>query len=410
MEKIINSQSKDSIIKNIIALSKQNTINDFQPDWFLSTMDSFKDFTDKILELLNTDNLRTHLLSKTMFFDKETFNNRSFNNFFDKATNDMTIINTSNKEMIKNSIRCKVKTSMGGINWGLECIDKNNKAKSINVTICNAWKTPFDTIHTLFHELCHALQTKYKIDNDKQKGYLNLYIIETQANLFANIILLLKAIETKNTDIINRVKNEITNLSLLASYESGYFCYPIITDIINNLDNDKFYTQFLKNNELDIKSIFDYTYNKVCEKAKEYADFFADSNNFEYGYKRLTIKNTDLAYNFIKDIKNIDTLANNKQETEIEELNNFYGYLHKIKRLKNEINDWKRYIKYNNSINEINRYQKELKNYSKFINKFDNCRKQVNIQDNNLDTKLDKMVKELNKLIDKENKKYERNV
>lgn len=80
---------------------------------------------------------------------------------------------------------------------------------------------------------------------------------------------------------------------------------------------------FLKMVKLVLKRFFDYIYNLVERKGKEYEDFFREKTNFKYKNKLLKIKNEDNDYQFVRDVKLIREKIKNKEETRIDKLSNF---------------------------------------------------------------------------------------
>lgn len=379
MEEILKSQNENNIIKNINNLIKQRTAENFQPDWFLPTMNLFSDFTNEILDLLNdNEDTKTYLMNKTDFFDNnKKFDEEKFNNFFEEITKDIEIKRRT-KNGLKISLKNGLKTGLGGRVVPASCTSNTNeKIKKINFTICNAWSTPFNTIHTLFHELCHALQSKYeiiessKISNDYLEWW---YIAEAQANLFANALLLLKAKETNNENIIKQTKSEILKISATESYEnselSPYFDAPLTENIIENLD----YNQFIKNGKINIKEIFDYTYKLVLEKQKLYKPFFEDNNNFEYNeYTHfITIKNMDDNFDLIKDYKTSKEKHDKINHNIIDKLNLFYDIAYKILGIQKSLDDFDKnsklhYDYYKNDLIKQKAYIESFKKKSKDI-------------------------------------------
>lgn len=361
----------------------------------MPTITLFKDFTDEILQVVNTVNIKTFLLNKTNFFDEINETNYDlFCKFLDekKLNIPKNIYDTTFRKMIN---------AMGGFNYPI-----NIEGMRINFTICNAWSTPFNTMHTQFHELSHALQERYRTNKqfNKGNGYLDSYVIETQPNLFANVLLLLKAMETKNEDIIKNTKEKIKKNSLNSCcFECGYFDYPITVKILGSLQVEDFY----KSNKIDIERVFKYTHNLVLEKRKEYEDFFQDSNNFEFEDRRLIIKNNEVDYQFIKDLNNFSSKKNNQNETNIDKLNLLYDCLYRIKRVKKELEEWQTYFTKNIiDIKKVEQYKKELQGYKKSIEFFNKYKMKIDLKNNELNSKLDKFGKELEKNIDSEIKKY----
>ena len=102
---------------------------------------------------------------------------------------------------------------------------KNNVYPSTKLIISNTYRNPFDTIKTIFHEFCHAIETKYdgrkysylwkailerekysKFEYNKilrEDYYINhLFTTEIEADLFGPLMLLIKLININNYNTI----------------------------------------------------------------------------------------------------------------------------------------------------------------------------------------------------------------
>lgn len=209
---------------------------------------------------------------------------------------------------------------------------------------------------TAFHELCHYLQHIYdsklnkqrmvfdkilnktqsgkKIEEIKKKRFLNTCIIETQANLFGYMVVLLYGLNDKNFE---ELKHPVLFKSKYSSNRSDGYCeYPLLMEEIKNMQEhpeqyQRFFTDkfisfrntmalYPKNPPiistvkiLDYKKLYDYTMKKVLDKSKELlARALTDPEEFTLETIRLE-NPKDLSYHIDSFIHYVEFCTGNKK-------------------------------------------------------------------------------------------------
>lgn len=154
---------------------------------------------------------------------------------------------------------------------------------------------------TVFHELCHCLQTIYDIgfykeirvyknllkkakrEEDKivwkKELFLHKYVQETQANLFGSFAALIHNYENLNFQNLEKI---ILHNSLFSVAKDGYFEFPILKEEITTMEkNPEFLNQFFiqgGDGQLDYEKLYKYTREKVLQKQQEYSRELLENN------------------------------------------------------------------------------------------------------------------------------------
>lgn len=179
----------------------------------------------------------------------------------------------------------------------------NGTYPSTKLIICNAYRNPFDTMQTIFHEFCHAIQFKYderKYSNlwreigkkDKYSEleyneilrdyYINhLFIVETEADLFGCMLPLVKALSIGKKELVDTTIKQIENfLFQQKPYDvfGGYFSYPILKDFLYNEEKLKELKKFIgEDGKIDCLVLRNFTKELTLKKQQEYyEDLFKD--------------------------------------------------------------------------------------------------------------------------------------
>lgn len=106
--------------------------------------------------------------------------------------------------------------------------------------------------------------------------YINKYIVESQADLCANIFLMLKALQDNNPIEIENLKKQLLYDTQAKFFENGYNAYSIQVKLTKKMEEnpEEFKNTFLdEDKQIDFKKIFDYTYRLVKERSIIYEEF-----------------------------------------------------------------------------------------------------------------------------------------
>lgn len=311
MEIISKEQTLEQILNNFKKFKDSNyNLEEYTPSFFEDTIRLFQDDIEK-LECLSSSET-----SNSIFINKLTFKNKNIRNIDDFRKfileNKPNIQNITPykdfEDRLRSAYNC-IKTDIGG-----KCVEifyfdsKNNVYPSTKLIIGNAYRNPFDTMQTIFHEFCHAIQSKYdgrkysylwkailerekysKFEYNKILGdyYINhLFTTETEADLFSFFILLIKSINTNNYDIILDTLRQIEKILFRQKQFSvfrGYFSYPILKDFLYNREKLEELKRFIyKNGEIDILKLREFTKEITLKKHQEYCKDLFNNDNVNY--------------------------------------------------------------------------------------------------------------------------------
>lgn len=199
----------------------------------------------------------------------------------------------------------------------------------LKVIIGNAYKNPFDTIQSIFHQFCKAIQSENiektnielyqniyrkrhisteEYNNISKDCYLNCrYISETQAELFSYFVLFVKSLITNNEavidDTIKQTKNAIFDPNLTVPL-AGRFGYPIIEEYLNNRTKLNELKKFITiNSRVDYNGIYNFAMELTLNKQKEYSEELLKIDNID-GDIFNNCANGDVIDNFIEKCSN----------------------------------------------------------------------------------------------------------
>ena len=365
LTKILLKKNNDTkTIQDLNLIKNMNFNTDiFTPYWFKDCVDVCKNDIEAIKTIANNANYKIAIANRLMFTQNNNkFNENAFNLWFDNLTSmdnyiyyDQYATNSKTLEEVKQDIKEQI-VYLTGLSTKLTFKNNTGDIKTISLIISNQYCDEFYTIHTLFHELCHVLQgiftTNEKLKlyqerlelfknedkynkNDFQKyinenyklSILNLYKMESQANLFACVYIMLKTIQEHQFGLVDESSViEVKNLligNMNSDFFSGYNEYEIGIKILNYACNNKniFLNYFIADSNIDFKKLFDVTKNLVEDRSKDYKKELQKIDNIrEYAekYKFYNFKKEDLDTNNIIDngyLRIINKAANYKTDT-----------------------------------------------------------------------------------------------
>lgn len=300
----------------------------FLKDYITNIVNNYKKYIDSILDIIEKNNYKTFILYK-----------KDYKNYNDLKT---TLTNTYDfTEENANDFLQHIKKDIASFNY--------KKNKKNNFIFIQNEIDEIRIIFVIFHELCHTLQRIYNPEiflklpkeveiknNHNNNRFMYLYRKESQADLFASLLLICITI-IKNENITNLMKKLVmrqTNSKMDILY--GYFSLPILKSLkINELKC------FINNENIDFLGLYNYSYKLISKKLAIYSN---NLQNIEDICK--IIKNDNLA---IKDNINTNTLYKDiifmrkERKKIINKLNN-----DPARRLKGLI-----YLSQNNKLNDI---------------------------------------------------------
>lgn len=265
-----------------------------------------------------------HLKPKTLIPLKYSYSGtKAFNNYFECYFDDY-FEHGSYLDKIPESIQTTIGSQYLS-SWFREYIetenkiyDENNDCKldvnifygkgiELKIIIGNAYKNPFDTIQSIFHQFCKAIQSENiektnielyqniyrkryisteEYNNISKDCYLNCrYISETQAELFSYFVLFIKSLITNNEavidDTIKQTKNAIFDPNLTVPL-AGRFGYPIIEEYLNDRTKLNELKKFITiNGRVDYNGIYNFVMELTLNKQKEYLEELLEIDNID---------------------------------------------------------------------------------------------------------------------------------
>lgn len=344
MEILYTHNTIDTVLNDLTKLKNSNfDTSSFAQAWYTPTMDAFEPDANKLTSIveLSPELPGINILRKDKFITDEVFDDSKFDLWFDQTIElyrqqgyeYFDEYGNFSEEQCREHLKNNVKKNIG---LTTSMLFKDQEGKEILISFCvtNNYRNPLDTIHTNFHELCHGLQRSFKVDKNVDKSqqfhkeskecnklkeeyknnptaevekklnktynifyknwYINNYIMETQANLFANTYIMLKTLLT-HPEKAEEIKTELTNL---ASYNffSGYNDYVLTKELMKEMceNPNKFLTDFTNEGEIDFKKCFDFTLGMVTNKSLEYSEYL--DNEIEKDTNLLTLKENPKLY------------------------------------------------------------------------------------------------------------------
>ena len=222
METILKRQTQEQILDDFKRLRDSGyNLEGFIPSFYKSTIELFQSDIDELVRISSSETDNSIFINKSILITEKIKTIDDFREFIlrHKPRTPNKIEPYKNFEDRSKYIYEDLKISIGGRCTNIFYFDNiNDTYPSTKLIIGNAYRNPFDTMQTIFHELCHAIQFKYderKYSNlwgeIEQKNkyseleynkilrdyYINhLFIMETEADLFGCTLPLVKALST----------------------------------------------------------------------------------------------------------------------------------------------------------------------------------------------------------------------
>lgn len=302
MEKILKKQTKEQVLNDFKRFKELDyNLEEYVPNFYEDIINLFQE------DIKELERLSSSQMNKSIFINKLIFNKKNINN-----VDDFKEFILKNKPDVENLELYKdfderidynynsIKTDIGGRCVSLYYFDNTNNNEPIwyttQLVIGNAYRNPFDTIQTIFHEFCHAMQAVDKLKNQEEKisefdktyvGYFinNLYLAETEADLFGCLLPLVKVLAINDKEIINDTIKQIEDFlfkqRLNAPFD-GYFSYPILKDFLYNEEKLNELKGFIKEDgKIDILELKNFTKELTLNKQKEYYDDLFKDNEID---------------------------------------------------------------------------------------------------------------------------------
>ena len=255
---------------------------------------------------------------------------------------------------------------------GFICSYMGKADKQERIYLYDMVENPFYTLHTFAHELTHAMQDKnhYQTYEFVDEKHLRDYK-EIHANLTADAFLMIKALQTKNANIVKETQKKLLSISsqmsnVMKTPDLGirYFEWKGLKNIISHLP--RHYRNILTSDgQINWNSLYDYTTRKVEEmdynplKVKKAKKFLAekvsplwkrDTTNKEFfeEIKKLP-KTNDIFNDFLDGFRYFIQ----HPKTDLQKIEQFYQKLANPTTRKERL-----FASYNNSIPYIEEYRK----------------------------------------------------
>lgn len=282
--------------------------NNYIPSYFKEFLDFLKNDIERMSKVLINKYFELHIFFKYNYMQNGIFNVKQYqddiqNILKDYTTDNYNICNDGYEaiEEMKNYFNTQQKAVHHGINF------QNKKTKNVmyfSFILMDSCSDKIENIFCIFHEYCHVLQNYFFLSTNSPKTKNEkLYIKETQADVFGYCATIIKLLQINNIDLIKHVLIDSTTND---SVEHGYFSFPIIKDIIYNLNKGEFLKKFVnENNNIKYDVLYRFTLEKVRQKLNEYNNNINNSkildNEMEESYKFFREADTKLTdYYFVK--------------------------------------------------------------------------------------------------------------
>lgn len=326
------------IFTNLISDSKTNL---YIPSYVKNIFDSYKEDLDDLMQFVNgKKNSETFYLKKIDFIEKDEagnlfLNKEKFKNELIRLFNKYENYEFLQKEPFKTKeeiidFYMHVIDDINYSDFNCCCLLKNKTTNEIfNLSIiyyhCFSRNIPL----TVFHEFCHSLQYSFDIEGkinyvnlnvkqdqlatlskeeletkenialsikNKKLIFLHNFSMESQANLFAYMALLLKMLHNKESDNFLKLKDYLLFQSSKLNFLQGYFDFPTSNNIFIEMQQnpEKYLKEFInEDNKIDFEKLFLFTREQILERKQNYEKFLLKHENLSVD---LYFKNMNIPY------------------------------------------------------------------------------------------------------------------
>lgn len=363
--------------------------NLYIPSFFQENFDSYKENFDDLMQFINNkEDAETFYLKKidfvekdeagNLFLNKEKFRNK-LSDIADKYENYGIIQNMPFEKINKivDYYSNIYNTTNTAGNAGFILKNKTTD-KIFNLNIIFDPCHGKDTSITIYHELCHSLQNSFDIkleinyinvltqynqlkilskeelqskDNLALKTkydkllFLHKFHLESQANLFAYMIILLQALQKNDLNNFLKIKSCLLYKASTSEFFKGYFDFPTLNNVCIFMEQnpEKYLKDFIKeDNKIDFEKLYFFTREQILERKNTYENFLLKNENLNlYSYFK-AVKSTQTErlelepqYQLLSPIIYEEYFAflynsSNRKNYENSIKNNFFNLIHNI--------------------------------------------------------------------------------